>query len=561
MAEQDIPIELMRTGERPGRVVIRTGASHGSSSQVWRHFNLFVRPGGPEPKQCIALRKLKCAPLDKTDSAESHRFLKQWLDDCNNLHQCAAPEPPDLPKRVLRLHQDRVHLYLSQENERARYATLSHRWGNSDESFILELTNLESLTKDIAWSQLPKTAQDAIEICRKLDIEYLWIDSLCIIQHYQPDWADQSEKMSTIYGQSYLNIAAMDSNDSRGGCFRSTGSDKRYPPHTVPGHPTLQIQQQPHFTHLDFGANYFTSGASPPLLRRGWVLQERLLSPRCVYYGRDELLWECKACADCFCGGTNVIARFKDVHHRSLTPNGDPLPFAWMRVTERYSCLDLTHDSDRAIALSGIAQEAVQSGRGGKYLAGLWWDKLAYQLVWKLSSTYRRPEEYIAPSWSWLSVFGRVDYGTNRMDYRAAWSTIDVVITDAAVVASRPDGTGKIRSGYLLLNGKALGMEVEVTEVRKGDRPKMKLTHSEPQFEYPDFLPDYVMTPKQAVAIEKVVVLYWGKVVHQETFMVLREVPYDGGLAFERLGLLEADGRWTRHFHGVAEPRTDLRIV
>ncbi|OAP63579.1 hypothetical protein AYL99_02806 [Fonsecaea erecta] len=562
MADQSIPIELMRTGEKPGRVVIRTGNTCGSSSQLWRHFNLFVHPEGPEPKSCMALRKLKCAPTDRTDSIESYRFLRQWLDQCNDHHQCAAPEPPRLPKRVLRIHSDRVHLYLSQENEQARYATLSHRWGDVDEAFVLELTNLDSLTEDIAWSQLPKTAQDAIEICRKLGIDYLWIDSLCIIQHYQPDWDDQSEKMCTIYGQSYLNIAAMDSNDSRGGCFRSTGSDRRFPPHTVPGYPALQVQQQPHFTHLDFGANYATSPASPPLLRRGWVLQERLLSPRCVYYGRDELLWECKACADCFCGGTNVIARFKDVHHRSLTPNGDSLPFAWMRITERYSSLDLTRVSDRAIALSGIAQKVVESGRGGKYLAGLWWDKLAHQLVWALSNTFHRPKEYIAPSWSWLSVLGRVEYGPNRMDYGAAWSTVDVVITDAAVSASKPDGTGKINSGYLLLDGKALSMQVEVVEVVKRGRPQMKLTHSEPYIEYPVFLPDYVMTPKQAVAIEKVVVLYWAQVVDEETFMVLWQVPYaNGGVAYERLGLLVADGHWTRQFQGVAERRTDIRVV
>ncbi|KAH0832631.1 hypothetical protein AYO21_04821 [Fonsecaea monophora] len=508
----------------------------------------------------MALRKLKCAPIDRTDSAESYRFLKQWLDGCNNLHQCSAPEPPSLPKRVLRLHPDRVHLYLSQENEKARYATLSHRWGNFDESFILELTNLESLTKDIAWSQIPKTARDAIEICRVLGIEYLWIDSLCIIQRNATDWNDQSQKMCTIYGQSYLNIAAMDSNNSSGGCFRSTGSDTRYPPHNVPGHPGLQVQQQPHFTHLDFGANYATSPASPPLLRRGWVLQERLLSPRCVYYGKDELLWECKACADCLCGGTNVIARFKDAHHRSLTENGDPLPFAWMRVTERYSSLDLTHDSDRAIALSGIAQEVVESGRGGKYLAGLWSDKLAYQLVWSLSNTFRRPREYIAPSWSWLSVFGRVEYGQNRMDYGAEWSTIDVVITDAAVSASKPDGTGKIKSGYLMLNGKALTMKVDAV-VPKRSRPQMKLTHSELHFESPVFLPDYVMTPQQAAAVEKVVVLYWGRIVHQQTFMVLRELLSDGVLVYERLGLLAANHHWTRQFQRVAEPTMDIRVV
>ncbi|KIN08968.1 hypothetical protein OIDMADRAFT_23704 [Oidiodendron maius Zn] len=29
------------------------------------------------------------------------------------------------------------------------------------------------------------------------------------------------------------------------------------------------------------------------LNRRGWILQERLLSPRTIYYGKDEIYWEC----------------------------------------------------------------------------------------------------------------------------------------------------------------------------------------------------------------------------------------------------------------------------
>ena len=31
-----------------------------------------------------------------------------------------------------------------------------------------------------------------------------------------------------------------------------------------------------------------------PLLGRGWIVQERLLSPRIIYYGADELCWECR---------------------------------------------------------------------------------------------------------------------------------------------------------------------------------------------------------------------------------------------------------------------------
>lgn len=32
-------------------------------------------------------------------------------------------------------------------------------------------------------TELPQTFHDAIEVCRALNIRYLWIDSLCIIQN------------------------------------------------------------------------------------------------------------------------------------------------------------------------------------------------------------------------------------------------------------------------------------------------------------------------------------------------------------------------------------------
>jgi Heterokaryon incompatibility protein (HET) len=46
--------------------------------------------------------------------------------------------------------------------------------------------------KNIEWSGLSKTFQDAILITQVLHIEYLWIDSLCIIQDDKSDWAAES---------------------------------------------------------------------------------------------------------------------------------------------------------------------------------------------------------------------------------------------------------------------------------------------------------------------------------------------------------------------------------
>jgi hypothetical protein len=36
-----------------------------------------------------------------------------------------------------------------------------------------------------------------------------------------------------------------------------------------------------------------------PLNQRGWVLQERILSPRALYFGREQLFWECREFVAC----------------------------------------------------------------------------------------------------------------------------------------------------------------------------------------------------------------------------------------------------------------------
>lgn len=71
-------------------------------------------------------------------------------------------------------------------------------------------------------SLLSQTFRDAITITRQLNIRYLWIDSLCIIQDDLRDWEFESANMSSIYRSSILTIAAAATVDSVGGCFAAT---------------------------------------------------------------------------------------------------------------------------------------------------------------------------------------------------------------------------------------------------------------------------------------------------------------------------------------------------
>ncbi|KAK8062786.1 heterokaryon incompatibility protein-domain-containing protein [Apiospora hydei] len=79
---------------------------------------------------------------------------------------------------------------------------------------------LSSHLNGIAIADLPQSFQDAVDITRRLGIRYLWIDSLCIIQDCKKDWDSEAQRMAEIYESSHVTIAATDSLNGDGGCYR-----------------------------------------------------------------------------------------------------------------------------------------------------------------------------------------------------------------------------------------------------------------------------------------------------------------------------------------------------
>jgi hypothetical protein len=62
--------------------------------------------------------------------------------------------------------------------------------------------------KCINVDRLPKTVSDAITVTKGLGYQYLWVDSLCIIQNSKADWEAESVKMGQIYRNSVCTICA-----------------------------------------------------------------------------------------------------------------------------------------------------------------------------------------------------------------------------------------------------------------------------------------------------------------------------------------------------------------
>ena len=89
------------------------------------------------------------------------------------------------------------------------YAALSYRWGGWD-SFTVKNT-LETFKRKIEDEIIPIAFQEAAIVAQELEINYLWIDSVCIVQDDRDDWLEQATKMADVYENAEIVIAASSS--------------------------------------------------------------------------------------------------------------------------------------------------------------------------------------------------------------------------------------------------------------------------------------------------------------------------------------------------------------
>jgi hypothetical protein len=151
--------------------------------------------------------------------------VMKWTQQCNQEHADCKPfcdRMPELPTRVLDLNtsSDNLDLRLiDSRNLTGRYMTLSHCWGLA-KPLSTTIHNIQARKENLSMDTLPPTFRDAVVLTRALNIRYLWIDSLCIIQDDIGDWELESSKMATVYSNSYLNIAATSAQDCQEGLFK-----------------------------------------------------------------------------------------------------------------------------------------------------------------------------------------------------------------------------------------------------------------------------------------------------------------------------------------------------
>ncbi|KAH8897330.1 hypothetical protein GQ53DRAFT_626098, partial [Thozetella sp. PMI_491] len=401
---------------------------------------IYSKPRSPVTWPSVGrARDVEAAPW----SDERKKLIHKFLEECLTKHQSCYYEDSVLPTRVIDVGSDtsEPNLYIT-NGEVGRYVTLSHCWGGSS-PVTTTTTNLESHKAVIPYKGLPKTFRDAVTITRELGVRFLWIDSLCILQDSREDWETEALNMSAVYENGYVMIAAEASENCHGGCFPVTTpasqtfstsvdgpggrpSKVHFRLSTVLSDDRGEVCHNLYSTEKGFRRN--------ALDRRGWTLQERILAPRTLHFGKSEVGWECAGHRTCECQTvrtqTDTDSRFKaqlvnfgwkrTSAAKTSNASADEHRWMWSNIIQEFTRRSLTVSRDLLPALSGMAQRMSLTAEDD-YVCGIWKQKLRAFLFWKPDYQFiqahalreiprRHRDGYYAPSWSWASVVAPVVY-------------------------------------------------------------------------------------------------------------------------------------------------------
>lgn len=294
---------------------------------------------------------------ESTKSPETIATAKRWINKCITSHElCPKTSPTDTqwyPTRLLDCgssNNSGLQCRIIDTNNSkllGPYMTLSHCWGSVD---CLRLTagNYECLTRGFPLGDLPVLYQDAVWVTRQLGVQYLWIDSLCIVQEGDglADWNLESTRMGEVYGKSYCNISATHASNGHSSMFHNRNL-RSLTPQMV----DLPLEGQL-VRHLVVDYRFWDNEVSQTLINeRAWVLQERLLSPRILHFGERQVMWEC-LCTETTESSPNdlpvnlrpssISLKGFGIRNQSTSNDGLNVYLYWAEIVKTYTSCKLT---------------------------------------------------------------------------------------------------------------------------------------------------------------------------------------------------------------------------
>lgn len=363
--------------------------------------------------------------------------------------------------------------------EHVKYVALSYCWGG-DQVYKTTSERLPAYSLSIQWDILPKTIQHAVKVTSALDIKYIWVDSLCIIQDDDNDKAREIASMPNIYNEATVTIVAAAAKSAGEGFLYDrdpqalTGSTFKLPFKCPDGRMGSVFLTD--IGKLEFDEHIDT---------RAWTLQESYLSKRILRFGKKQcsLLCQCSPSKPqivdgwkmsqeydvrhleniVFLRALNVkddVASLKAFYRRTFgtdleydggseeTDHGDLIDM-WRDLVEAYTMRSLSVSGDRCLAISGLA-DRIAPVLNTRYVAGHWERFLPADLLWRVTTPQPETETYQGPSWSWTSVNGPVYFSKADRNTTSEVQNVSVELHNPHVLF------GAVTRGTLRVRGKLL---------------------------------------------------------------------------------------------------------
>ncbi|KAJ4017538.1 hypothetical protein NW752_001446 [Fusarium irregulare] len=382
-------------------------------------------------------------------------LIKEWLKRCESKHDvCKVTKDPSWkPSRLLHLSSQPESLQVRLVNgddvpERVDYLTVTH----NELSLGLTKDNLEEFKKSIPTSQLSQGFVSACEMVRTLGKEYVWIDSLCVIQD---DPEGEADRMASVWEKSWLHIVAHSAlyEGKPVSGTHVTREESSWLPIWVSREWDGPSSGDYCVSRYD---DWWTAVSRSPVNKQASTIEARILAPRVLHLGLEQLVFECGSMSVCerlplgrptsssdpFSALKSLVTQIRNDGLEDLTR--ESLFNAWGNVIRIYGQARLAVETDKLAALRGLAdtfyhafkhlaeseietkkqekdpreQETVDDKTQDLFIAGLWRPFLERQLAWRATSNIQRFQldglapmapgkrynEYVAPSCSWCSL-------------------------------------------------------------------------------------------------------------------------------------------------------------
>ncbi|KAF2121454.1 heterokaryon incompatibility protein-domain-containing protein [Lophiotrema nucula] len=365
-------------------------------------------------------------PLKATAIVEPSQVNMKLVGDC--FSDCSSNHPDCKIFRhetLLVYLVDVVSRSIVRRPSDVRYLALSYVWGDVT-SFNLTTSNIDALREPGSllsyFSRIPEVVRDAMRFTDQLGFQYLWVDTLCIVQDSPAHRDPQISRMNVIYRNAFATIVALsgqDAGDRLPGVTLGSRTDFR----PIKLRKGVELQPLPQDLELAMMLSRYET--------RAWTYQERLLSVRCLYFAHSQVYFHCRTSFCCENGDSVSNARrhlFNPLLEFETRPQVR-MDYIWLdffrcydAVVRAYTRRSMSKQEDKLRAFAGIAAMFQDNG-SGLFQYGLPEAILDLALLWIPAGPVTRLQSKVSgrvsendyiPSWSWGGWDGPVRHLTHQ---------------------------------------------------------------------------------------------------------------------------------------------------